>query len=257
MTTRDPQITDYLARVLTNAGFSENQALVYLACLKLGNASIWDISEASGVKRTTCYVVLEDLAEKNIASKVGGAKKVTYSVISPDELWFNLKNRQNQLAEALGEMSTLASKAHARPVVKMFEGVEGIEQSYKLTLNLPEGSEILIYGTPEVYVHYQKMIDEYVKQRVAAKISVRDIIPDTPFGREVIKEDSQVLRESRLLPKEIFDQQTEVNILPDSILYIAHSETKPFATLIKNTTLAREEKNRFEILWKQAKRVSE
>lgn len=252
-TTRDPQISDYLVRVLTNVGLSENQACVYLACLKLGTASIWDISLISGVKRTTCYVVMGDLISRGLASTSEDSKKSLYSVVTPNELFFNLKIKQNQLAESMGELNALTSKSHARPHVRMFEGASGVEQAYKLTLNLPEGEEILIYGTPTIYLNYQEMINEYVKQRVEGKIKVRALIADTPLGREVIEEDEKILRKVRLFSKEIFDQQTEINILPDSIIYIAHSEEEPFATVIENSTLAREEKNRFELLWNIAK----
>lgn len=255
MTTRDPQISDYLVRVLKHNGFSEHQALVYLACLKLGQASVWDIAETSGVKRTTCYVVLKDLMERNIASEAKDSKKALYSVVSPDDLWFNLKNRQKQLVEAMSELSSLGSGAYQKPVVRMFEGVDGVEKAYRLTLDMPEGSEILIYGTPEVYTQYQEMINKYVSARVAGKIRVRAIIADSPLGREVTRDDEAILRETRVLPKDVFEQKTEINILPDAILYIAHSEKKPFATMIENTTLAQEEKMRFELLWNLAKKI--
>lgn len=253
-TTKDPQISNHLVKILTDIGFSDNQANVYLACLKLGTASIWDISLVSGVKRTTCYVVMKELISDGVASVSEKTKTALYTVISPNDLFFNLKLKQSKLMESMHELNALQSKAHSKPHVRMFEGVGGVEQAYKLTLNLPEDSEILIYGTPEVYVNYQNLVNDYVKLRVSKKIKVRAIIPDTAFGREVIREDEKILRQTRLISKEIFDQQTEINILPDSIIYIAHSENEPFATVIENSTLAREEKNRFEMLWNLAKK---
>lgn len=254
--TGNPQISKYLTRIITNSGLSENQALVYIACLTIGTSSIWDISLASGVKRTTCYVVMNDLISKGLASMSETNKKAMYSVISPDELFYNLKIKQNQLAESLSELNALTSKSVSKPRIRMFEGVEGIEQAYKLTLFLKENDEILIYGTPEVYIKYQEMIKEYVKLRVTKKIKVRAIIPDIALGKEVTKDDEKILRQTRSLPKKIFNQQTEVNILPNSIIYIAHSENQPFATVIENRTLAQEEKNRFEILWEKAKDIN-
>lgn len=253
-TIRDPQISEYLVRIMANIGLSDNQALVYLACLKLGTASIWDIALVSGVKRTTCYVVMNDLISRGMASVSDTGKKALYSVITPNELFFNLKRKQNQLSEAMEELNALSSKAVARPHVRMFEGVGGIEQAYNLTLNLREGEEILIYGTPEVYIKYEAMIKVYVKNRVSKGIKVRAIIADTELGREVIKNDEKILREVRFMPPNVFNQQTEVNILPDSIVYIAHSESEPFATVIESQTLAREERSRFELLWDIAKK---
>ncbi len=253
---KDPQISKYLARILTDLGMSQNQAMVYLACLKLGTASIWDIAFTSGVKRTTCYVVMKDLIGKGMASVSERTKTALYSVISPNDLFLNLKIKQNKLIESMHELHALTSKSHSKPHVRMFEGVGGVEQAYRLTLQLPPESELLIYGTPEVYLNYKNMISDYVKLRVSRGIKVRAIIPDTPLGREVIREDKKILRQTRLLAPEIFDQQTEMNILPDCVIYIAHSEDEPFATVVENSTLAKEEKNRFEILWNIAKEPS-
>jgi hypothetical protein len=196
-----------------------------------------------------------DLITKGVASVSEKTKKSLYAVISPNDLFFNLKIRQNKLIESMHELNALTSKAHSKPRVRMFEGVGGVEQAYKLSLNLPEGGEILIYGTPKIYVNYKNMVAEYLKLRVGKNIKVRAIIADTELGREVTKNDAEILRQTRFLPKDIYDQNTEINILPDSIIYVAHSEDEPFATVIENSTLAREEKNRFEILWNLAKTI--
>ena len=250
---KNPQFPEYLIRVLANNGMSENQACVYLACLKLGASSIWDIASSSGVKRTTCYVVMEDLISKGIASVTEDNKKATYSVIGPDELFFNIKTRQNQLAESIGELNALASKMYSKPRIRMFEGIKGIEQVYKLILNLKEGNEILIYGNPDVVVSYTDITESYLKLRTLKRIEVRAILPDTPKAREITLKDTEQLRQTRFFPQNVFNQKTEINILPSAIVYITHSEEKPFATIIENKTLAEEEKGRFEILWNTAK----
>lgn len=253
MTTQNIQFSDYLVRVLTNIGLSTNQAMVYLACLKLGSASIWDISEVSGVKRTTCYVVMDDLISKGIASLSRNKKRTIYSVISPNELFFNIKNKQNQFAESLSELNALSNKTQSKPNIRMFEGLEGVKQAYDITLSLPEGSEFIVYGTPDVFYNYTDMMQKYLKNRVEKKIRVRAISPDKESLEAIIKNNEKELRQIRVLPQNIFDQHTEVCILPDKIIYIAHSEEKPFATVIENLTLSREEKNRFELLWNIAK----
>lgn len=257
MTTVNKQLHSKLSNILVEIGFSVNEALVYMANLSLGPASIWDISKLSGVKRTTCYLVMNDLITAGYASFSQDTKHLTYAVISPNDLFLNHLNRQAALKWAMPELNAMASKSIAKPSTRMFEGVEGVQQAYQITLAMPEGSEILIYGNPEVYINYPKMVEQYVRHRVEKMISVRTIIPDVVVGKEVTRDDERILRVTRVLPKDKFNQRTEVNILPDRIIYIAHSEKIPFATVIESAPLAMEERNRFELLWELARPISE
>lgn len=243
-----------LLNLLTQSGLTANQARVYLANLKLGQSSVWDIAEESGVKRTTCYVVLKELQRKGLGSSTKDSKRALYSVAGPTELYINLTKRQEAMKSALAELNALASQSPAKPLVRMFEGVEGMIQAYRSTLNLPEGSEILIYGNPEVYANYPDLVRDYVPERVKKRIRVRTIVPDTKLAYDVTRDDEKILRQTRVLPQSKFDQRTEVNILPNSIYYFAHSEKRPFATVLESPTLAREEKSRFELLWQISKK---
>lgn len=257
MTTIAKQSDNKLANSLIGVGFSLNQALVYMANLKLGPASIWDIANASEVKRTTCYVVMNELIVKGYASFTKTSKHSIYSVISPNDLFTNLLDRQEMMRWAVPELNALASHSAVKPLIRMFEGEEGVEQAYQISLSMPSGSEILIYGNPEVYVNYPKMVEKYVRNRVQKNIRVRTIIPDLPIGHTITKDDAKILRQTRILPKDKFDQKTELNILTDKILYLAHSDKKPFATVIESPVLAKEEKSRFELLWNIAKPIQQ
>lgn len=244
-----------LAKILAGIGFSNNQALVYIASLRLGPATIWDIAQASGVKRTTCYVVMNELTSRGYASFTKSRKHTIYSVIRPEDLFHDLLNKEAAMKWAIPELNALASRSPIKPTIRMFEGKDGVEQAYQTPLSMPEGSEILIYGNPEVYSNYPEMVDEYVRNRVKRGIKVRTIIPDIPLGYEVTKNDTEILRQTKVLPKEKYNQKTEVNILSDKILYLAHSDKKPFATIIDSPALAKEERDRFELLWNLAKPI--
>lgn len=240
---------DELIGILRGVGFSKNEAAVYLACLELGPSSIWDIAQKSGIKRPTCYVVLEELSFKGLASSANDGKRTIYNVASPKQLQRALESRQTRLLRAMTNLSALASKAPQKPIVRLYEGIEGVMEAYNLSLDQPKGSEILIYGTAEVKKNYGDFIYRYIETRVQKGIRARGILPDNEYNREVLKTDKEQLRDTRFLPVEKFGVHTEINIFQDTICYIAHSEVTPFATVIENITLAEEEKQRFELLW--------
>jgi sugar-specific transcriptional regulator TrmB len=246
-------INQEILTTLKGIGLSKNEALVYLAALELGPSSIWEISLKSGVKRPTCYVILEDLAVLGYASNHNDGRRTIYSVLTPRQLALAVNRRHNKFISSLSELDALASKAPAKPNVRLFEGEEGVKQVYNMTLDLPSKSEILIYGTANVIVNYQDFIGQYLQNRVAHQISARVIMPESEYNRSITGRDAADLRQSRFLSSEYYNQQTEMNIFGECIAYIAHSEKEPFATLIENATLASEERMRFNLLWNIAK----
>lgn len=246
------ELNQNLIKDLKLIGLEEKEAAIYLALLELGPSSVWDIARKSAIKRPTCYVVLDNLVAQGIAHKLTNQKKTKYSVESPKELLSTFERRKEQFAEKLGQFQALASKSFEKPKIRLYEGEEGVEQVYELSLNQPEKSEILIYGTATVMHKYESFIERYLARRVNRGIKTRVILPDNEDNRAIIERDKDELRTTRFLPAEKFDQRTEVNILPESIIYIAHSESEPFSTVIENVRLAKEEKNRFELLWELA-----
>lgn len=249
MTTTNSDILSTLEGV----GLHENEARVYLAALELGPSSIWDIAKKSAIKRPTCYVLMDNLIFKGFASSTFDGKRHIYSVSSPKQLLAAFNRRQEKLKKTLNQLEGLASKSSFKPNIRLYEGKAGVMEVYNLTLDLPKEEEILIYGNVSVETSYQDFIAEYLKNRVKKKIRVKAILPDTPENRKIVTRDKKELRQTRFFSADQFKQKTEVNIFDNSIAYIAHSEDEPFATIVENSTLAEEEKNRFDLLWQIAR----
>lgn len=238
--------------MLRGAGLDENQALLYLTCLELGPSSIWDISKKSGIKRPTCYVILDELIFRAFASKSHDGRRTIYSVITPRQLQVRLERRYEKFKLATSQLEAIGSKTPQKPKIQLFEGISGVKQAYEMTLNQPGGSEILIYGTAKVQELIPNFIADYLKERTKLGIKVRALLADVPENRSVIVRDPQELRETRFLEQKFFDPNLEVNVFAGKVIYIAHSEKEPFATVIENQTIANHEKQRFEIEWNMA-----
>ncbi|MEK7184160.1 MAG: helix-turn-helix domain-containing protein [Patescibacteria group bacterium] len=239
--------------VLSGVGLSENEAQVYLATLELGPSTVLDIARKSGVKRPTCYVLLDELTFRGFASRTEGKKAARYSVLSPKQLLQRVATRQDRLQKYLGDLDALASKSGQKPEVRLLEGVEGVKEAYRSTLDQPKGSEMLLYGTADVLVILEGWIHDYMADRVKHRVSVKAILPDTPSNRSVQPRDKVELRETRFLPTASFDPRLELILIGDTVMFIAHSEHEPFATIITNSTIADLQRQQFEYLWRAAK----
>lgn len=245
-------LSDDLLSALRGVGLSKNEALIYVTVLELGASTVWDIAKKSGIKRPTCYLILDELVWKGHAAKTNDGRRTLYSVVSPKQLLNTAERKLERFSSAISQFDAIGSKNPQKPIISLFEGVDGIVHAYNLSLDQKSGETILIYGTQLVEVTYRDLMVEYISKRVKKGIHAQVILADTDYNRTVLTRDKSELRQTRFLPKAKFDTRIEINIFGDTITYIAHSETAPFATVIENATLAQEEKQRFNLLWEVA-----
>ena len=147
-------MNDRIKKFLVDIGLSEKEAMIYLALLSVESSSVIDLSKATGINRTTLYPILEDLLQKKLILEVQHDKKVRFQAESPERIETFIHNRKNQLEEqekvlgdVIPQMRGLLRQSGEKPVVKIYEGREGIlhsiDEHYEVAEN--ETEEYLIY----------------------------------------------------------------------------------------------------------------
>lgn len=253
MTTVNTTNNDELIHALEMIGLDSDEALVYLSCLELGSSAAWGIYLKSGIKRPTCYVILDKLVAKGIAGRSNDGRRTIFSVASPRELITLFEQKKGVFAQKMSELEAMANKSPDKPKIRTFEGVEGIKQAYNLTLNLQPGEDILFYSTNDSERTHPEYFESYIKLRVDKGIKARGIFSNTPENiASVTPRDKAENRQSRFLPKKEYSPSIDASVFGDSVIYMAYGEREPFATVIESKALARDEKQRFELLWKLA-----
>jgi len=242
-----------LVTTLSLLGLPENEAKVYLATLEIGAGSVWDIAKLSGVKRPTCYVILEKMSAQGLAYRSNDSKKTLFSVVSPSELIATFQQRTKAAEAKLSELQAVASKAAYKPAIRLYEGHAAVKKLYDLAI-AESKDEILIYGTKQVVEAFPGYFEQWTLDRIEHDRLLRIIFAETPQNRSLGPYTPENHREPRFLPKEIFDPQQEVVIFGNYIAYVAVLEKQPFATLIESRLFADFERQRFEIMWKIAKK---
>lgn len=249
---------EHLSLSLQGLGLSQHEILVYLAVLELGPSSIWEIAQKSGVKRTTCYTVLEDLSVKALASSSNDGKREVYTVVSPKQLLRLAEYRYERIISSVTQLEALASKSVQKPKIQLYEGPEGVQQVLNLVLDLPRGNEFLMIGTNMItQSSLGEYIEDFIRKRKERKLLSRAIFPDLEENRAFMARDQNDLRQTRLLPSDKFVPRKITYIIGDVIADIAHIETDPFATIIQSAASAYDEKQKFELLWEIAKKPEE
>ena len=123
-------------KYLEDLGLSEKEAKVYLSLLQVDNDSVLDLAEKTKINRTTIYPVLESLSKKGLISEVKVDKKVRFQAEPPERLEtyverqkIVLEEHAKRLKDVIPQLKSVQRETGERPVVKIYEGKEGIISS--------------------------------------------------------------------------------------------------------------------------------
>jgi len=242
--------TTNLTTILQNLGLNEKEAKVYLACLELGSATVQEVSDKAGVKRTSVYNFLEDMKVRGFITEVKHGKRILLIAEDPQTLLKKADEQKRQLEEMLPEFLSIYNLPGEKPKVKFYQGVEGLKRVYEDTLE--EGSPIYLISD------YEQMFEaldsewmwDYAKRRTEKGIKAFSIAKEGARAQEVKVNDVEQLRETRFV-KEV-DFETEINIYGNKVALL--SFRRPYAgVIIEDRTIAQTLKSMWKIVWNQAK----
>ncbi len=100
----------YLVKELTGWGFTDQQAKLYLAGLKLGQTLMMRLATNSKLKRSSCYYIMEELLRRGffVSRKVG--KRIYYTAATPERLLEMTKEREKRLLCLMPDLKKLSDE---------------------------------------------------------------------------------------------------------------------------------------------------
>ena len=231
---------------LKNLGVEDKEAKVYLACLELGNGTIQEVAEKSGVKRTSIYNILEDMKAKKLVSELKRENKISLIPQDPNDLVVRAEEKVKEVRVALPELLSIYNLPANKPKVSYYQGIEGIKKVYQDFLEAKED----VCG----YSDYNKMFEavdndwllEIPKKRAAAKVKFQCIAKDSKIAREIKSRDKEQLRETKLVTGVEFD--TEINIYGNKVALI--SFRRPYVgVIIEDRAIVATMRSSWKLLW--------
>ncbi len=231
-------------------GVSEQESLVYLALLELGEANIQDIAKKSGVKRTSIYNFLQEMKEKGLIIQTSKHKGRLYTAVNPKQLVDIGKSRLLELEGMVPNLSALYQESVNKPKVAYFEGIDGIKDAYTDMLEAKqpvvsfEDIDYLKKMLPKNYYAYLP------PERAKRGISLRTISKDSPEARAFSKDDIKLLRQTKFI-KTDKPFKTEINLYGNKALMISFREDRPFATIIEDKDIVETLRTTWNELWER------
>lgn len=253
-----------LATKLNNLGLSENQANVYLSLLKQGILSPLELSRITQINRTTIYRLLDELNKIGITEEVLDQKRVKAKAVEPEKLELlvdreeaKVKKLKGQLPKLISQLGQIKDIPSSSTKVLYFRGQKGLQQ---MLWNVTKTKgEFLGYG----YGNWNDSVGKEFAEKLRQKIVDKKII-----SREIQNED-QVNKVKTYSDTDQYDKYHESRSILKSVVEINHDtyvydgvfafyhffEGELFGVEIHNKEIAKTQRQIFEVLWKQAKKI--
>jgi sugar-specific transcriptional regulator TrmB len=251
---------------LRSIGLTEHEVSVYMYLLSHGESIVSVVAKRVGMKRPTVYQALEGLERKKIVTSVRKNGIAHFTAEDPETLALlcasKVRKAQDDLTKARSlqsELQSLRANAGTVPMehhgnILYYEGLAAVTDLIDETLgeNLDEKLcycfGLNTYHTELAGNDWQR----YTKKRVKQKMFVQSIQPDTKAAIAYQKRDKKELRETRLVPKNLFPSDCEINVIGDMIAMFSTSGRVPMGLKLTNKKMAVALRSLFLLAWEQA-----
>lgn len=242
-----------LIKSISNLGFSETEAKVYMSTLELGEATIQDIARHSKVKRTSLYYILSKLSRESVVLITKRNKKTFYVAASPKELMKRTRERLIEFEDLIEELEDRKHSVYHKPRVYFLYGTPGFKHVWQMLFDskckefriITEGSHFLDF-VKEKYI-----LDEIIKNKKNLGIKSRQLIVDSQYSRKLVKNDFAQNRVSKMLPADTKLPFTE--IITDEFAAFISPRWDNFLFVTENDSFVKSRKSMFDLLWKLVK----
>lgn len=241
-----------LDQFLSHIGFKKNETAVYLATLEKGPISPPQLARETGLPRTTVNLILRHLVERGVVGKTTVKKRVRYLAEPPDILVNNLKSLVKHGEGLLPELAARYNKNERKPRIVFYEGKDAVQKVYDDTL-VVKPAEILEWNTDEYFDFHKYQVDpHYIDKRVKLGIKAKRIAGESSRWQTKHKQfDVAELSETRIVPKELFWPEIEVNIYGNKVAFLNYAEN--MSVIIESKAIAAAMRQAYQLSWVGAK----
>ncbi|MDD2785396.1 MAG: helix-turn-helix domain-containing protein [Patescibacteria group bacterium] len=240
---------------LSEYGLSEKESSIYLAMLELGPASVQDIANKSGVNRATTYVTMEALKRHGLMSTFEKGRKTMFVAESPEHLkrlssaeLRAAQEKADRLQQSLPQfMALFNSASETKPVVRFFEGEEGLITCREMLGQCKE--EVLNFVALDENNLAMSKIDERGRLFLTSRSHGRIIVALKP-GIEMTKLDKRMWRVREVL-YESFPFTGDM-LLSEGKIFVFVMKEKPRVFLLESKEVYGMLKTMFELIWQEA-----
>jgi predicted transcriptional regulator len=238
-----------LTESLQSLGLNEKEAKVYIALLQLGRASAYSVSEKSGFKKPTTYVILGDLIQKGLVTKVPRVRKQLFEPKSPEEFFALAEERLALAKKALPELMAMAVGDTPKVRSLFYEGMHGARQALWYRMKELAGQEIVgfyasAHDAPKEFID---LCFEWGDALAKREIKLRGIAPVHPSLRRWQDRYKRADYNFKFVPYQEYSATTSIDVGDTFVRIMGFKGLQ--SVIIENPNVARSARQIFEMLW--------
>jgi sugar-specific transcriptional regulator TrmB len=245
-----------IEETLLTLGLTTEEIEIYVVLLNSGTLLPSEIASQTNVKRTYVYKICEDLLLKGLVVANNKGAKKAYSPASPDYLLsiaekkrLEAENNKTQIESMLSLLKEKYKTVDEKPIMQVFEGIEGLKKIYKDILAEKDNLMLLRSIYDDKRPDLDSIVVSQVKKQVDNGIHVRTITPLEKSTKEVfLKYDKQNLVERHIVNTTKFDLPSQILVYKDKVAIISLKKAI-VSTLIDNKDISDTFKTIFEYMW--------
>ncbi len=238
-----------IQNIIEQLGYPKNQAKIYLASLKMGEALVSEIAERVDYPRTTATELLQAMHRQGLMNYYLKRGKKYWVAQNPDSLMASLKKREEMLKPALPILHQLKRKTSAATTVSCFTGpaevknilADIIETKHHLSAIVCWDDFLEGLGKRAIF-DFLGNLDEYF-------LECRIICPKTAIAVAMLRKYPRPLRHVRFIPQTLSLKSACQFIYSDKIAFMAFAGKVPSGAIMADPYLSQTQALLFDSLW--------
>ena len=236
---------------LRRVGLNDKEIAAYLALLETSEATVLTIARKAGVKRPTCYLVLNALVEKGFASRITKKRQTLFSPQHPKKILAEAELHVAQIKNVLPQLEAMLQNKDERPRLMVYEGVTALDLAYDDAF-LVKGEILFMSNTAIIQEIFARTINKFGYISRSSEYRLREILDDSAQSISYASHESGPNRQIRLMPKEFSPFATDIGIFGNTTL-ITSAKKEFFTVKIESEEIAHAFRAMFEAMWQISK----
>lgn len=237
--------------ILKQIGLTAYETELYLALLRHGQISAYELAEKIGLYRQATYDALNRLIEKGYVSSIKEGKPQLFKATNPQIILEFLNEKTEDFKQILPELVQMSESSKQPLIVETYKGKNVVRVALRDIINTlkEKGGEVLCTAVDESlpFSQYQTVCDQYERDMLHYGIKERVIIKEGTKG--IFQKGTSKYRKIQ----EKFFNQNPLQIYGDNVQIIVWGNPDYLIT-IRNKGVAESYRKQFELLWQIAKK---
>ncbi len=248
-----------LQNILKTLGLDQNEQDIFIHLARLENAPASRIAAKTGLKRTTCYQLLENLVKRNLVKRSISHNIRYYSAVSPKELQRALQNSikpleeaQNLISKNLQEINKYYRPSQQETQVGFFEGYDEIKTVYEDILAQEDREIWSMVRKEETAGHPLKSFwQSYLKQRIEKGKKSYTFVPADQESQKYIADNKKEGRQTVSIEAAKIPIYGDLKVSGNLVAIISQHRGRIFGLEIRDAKIAAMFKGILKTLWKK------